>query len=944
MIKNTWQNSHTFLRKALYFIALAVLFSVSLLALPRATQATDFNYTFDIKKNNQSVLRKTTSGNVVVGINMNSDKNLSNIRFYVDGKLKATRANIVNTGFREFYTWNTKEETNGEHTVSIKAVKTNGSEFDVWTTSGNTSSKLTINNGANGGTGSSGGGSGSASGSGSSGSATATAAESNAQVTAKPKLTVEPGPMDGVAGSKSGTVNGDKVTGGIVFKVQFKRPKTENYDLKTMHVDITKDGQSRITMYKSNDKSIEVAEEGNFKIYTFRRYYITLNKPNGANTWVASFQPNVPTPAGDTQSDPLILNIDNPDSTAEQTCRDLKTEVNTLFNTMTARVDKVQAEVEGVNTRINTKYTELNLATSNPIPDYEAKKARNTQLSSDVNTKQTEAEALKLTCARGSAVEDAGAQVVAFKTKYEEAKGAMSVYRAATLDLLGELRTRLPDNSGGGDDDDVVIPAGFVKYNTPCYSFAARRGFTTGDPTTQLKGPCNKEVTFSKTQSDGLGLSGQISPRPWPLTNGTLAQNVEQVKSVAVANGGEIVDERSFTLDGRNAVRFVSRFTTAAGTEDVLHVLVEAPYKIDGVDVGGYEIYIGSYSHTGSANNVRLGNFVKDATDKALATWRWKDDNNGGGNGGGNTNTPVPGSNATKVACVDNLTDGARVQTVYIKVAGAEKGIDDPTRVGGKDYTSTRDFVKRSTARMNREVIESADSQGGFRQFRFATESNCEVNIQQITIEPAEANLSFGQMLPVLVNKYGLSSFDKTYLVYLDHTIENLNGITCGIATSFFTDPTKFRANKENPDPAINSYNNGSVGIGVFPRNSRNALANASRECWVPFAATGNTKPSDVQLHELMHTLGAVQASAPNGTNNGHCSDGKDNMCYDDQKPGDPPVNLRNNVCTQPRANFLLDCRADDYFNINPSPGSYLTTHWNTANSKWFTASRGNAQ
>ena len=79
----------------------------------------------------------------------------------------------------------------------------------------------------------------------------------------------------------------------------------------------------------------------------------------------------------------------------------------------------------------------------------------------------------------------------------------------------------------------------------------------------------------------------------------------------------------------------------------------------------------------------------------------------------------------------------------------------------------------------------------------------------------------------------------------------------------------------------------------------------------------------DVMLHEAGHNMGAVQASAPRTSGNGHCTDGQDIMCYADGGP-----NAYNpNVC----AVEVFDCGRNDYFNPTPAAGSYLDTHWNTA-------------
>ncbi|HKE80600.1 MAG TPA: hypothetical protein VKB54_14875 [Solirubrobacteraceae bacterium] len=97
--------------------------------------------------------------------------------------------------------------------------------------------------------------------------------------------------------------------------------------------------------------------------------------------------------------------------------------------------------------------------------------------------------------------------------------------------------------------------------------------------------------------------------------------------------------------------------------------------------------------------------------------------------------------------------------------------------------------------------------------------------------------------------------------------------------------------------------------------------------------------PSDwwqptVMLHEITHNLGGVQQSAPNHTDNWHCTDGEDVMCYDDgsSQPYDP------NVCARGSGAIpqTYDCGHNDYFNPDPAPGTYLATHWNVYRSAFL--------
>jgi hypothetical protein len=91
---------------------------------------------------------------------------------------------------------------------------------------------------------------------------------------------------------------------------------------------------------------------------------------------------------------------------------------------------------------------------------------------------------------------------------------------------------------------------------------------------------------------------------------------------------------------------------------------------------------------------------------------------------------------------------------------------------------------------------------------------------------------------------------------------------------------------------------------------------------------------ADQVLHEVLHTLGAVQPSAPHFSGGAHCYQLYDVMCYT-PKDGTLDVFLRDCELSReaPNPGKPLDCGGDDYFNASPAPGSYLAAHWNVYNS-----------
>ncbi len=118
------------------------------------------------------------------------------------------------------------------------------------------------------------------------------------------------------------------------------------------------------------------------------------------------------------------------------------------------------------------------------------------------------------------------------------------------------------------------------------------------------------------------------------------------------------------------------------------------------------------------------------------------------------------------------------------------------------------------------------------------------------------------------------------------------------------------------------------VSIDQSKTNNRNdgdhaGYARIDRACW--------GYQGSVVAHEVTHTLGAVQPSAPHATPYGHCTDEYDIMCY-----VDGPGTVTTVSCPSTGSELILDCNNDDYFHPDPQPGSWLFSNWNVADSSFL--------
>ncbi|MBA3450515.1 MAG: hypothetical protein H0T18_04815, partial [Chloroflexia bacterium] len=239
------------------------------------------------------------------------------------------------------------------------------------------------------------------------------------------------------------------------------------------------------------------------------------------------------------------------------------------------------------------------------------------------------------------------------------------------------------------------------------------------------------------------------------------------------------------------------------------------------------------------------------------------------------------GQSQSRVACVGDGVYGPRVQLVYVH---SGRGLSN-------QIAST---VRRLATEMDAIFDQSARKTGGSLHVRYVTDPNCQVNIQQLQASTAAIN-SFGTMIQAM-QAAGFDDLDRKYLMLVDANVY------CGIGT--FAGGT----GADSPSTQAHDFT---------------GYARVDLPCW----------DSGTMAHELSHNLGAVQNSAPHTSRAAHCIDEWDVMCYSDP-PDFPQVEI---VCPDETYDVtIFDCNNDDYFHTNPPAGSYLDTHWNTADSRFL--------
>jgi hypothetical protein len=280
----------------------------------------------------------------------------------------------------------------------------------------------------------------------------------------------------------------------------------------------------------------------------------------------------------------------------------------------------------------------------------------------------------------------------------------------------------------------------------------------------------------------------------------------------------------------------------------------------------------------------------------------------------------VPPATAA-VRCYGDGTTGSRVQLLYGYVAGHA---NDGARVAAT--------LRSATAARMQAVID-AQSGGKDLGIRFAFEPGCAgLSVPTVRL-PAAADKGtpeerFGVVIETL-RGLGYTRTDRKYQVILDgYTRDG----TCGLGELAATLDQQHPANLHDGVPTLGARTDLPSTVGApepveVPRYSvvfRSTFGPRGPSCW----ELGQSHAS-VEVHELFHTLGAVQLSAPHSDGGGHCTDTPSVMCA--TRGGKPAVR----ACAS-RPVEVLDCGMDDYWNPAPPSGSYLAGADNIATSVFF--------
>lgn len=256
-------------------------------------------------------------------------------------------------------------------------------------------------------------------------------------------------------------------------------------------------------------------------------------------------------------------------------------------------------------------------------------------------------------------------------------------------------------------------------------------------------------------------------------------------------------------------------------------------------------------------------------------------------------------------------SSGHRVKIAYAETYTKWKSQDPYMTIA--DREAIRNAVLRMNWKIKNESLRSSDGETALRM-RVDCDGLGQINVSEFVVFSYpynDPNSVFAEASQVLGAPSGANAIK--HLIFFDGPGPvDINGNT---ASGF----------GEGGSDSLKSSSDGSGG-------NYNRITTASAVIYNPaWPDPMGYWDSHVTLHELFHTMGAVNFSAPFATGARHCTDGIDVMCYPDASPEGPTY-------TESRCPFPgygspigtpLDCEYNTYFDVDEESKEWLNTNWN---------------
>ena len=234
-----------------------------------------------------------------------------------------------------------------------------------------------------------------------------------------------------------------------------------------------------------------------------------------------------------------------------------------------------------------------------------------------------------------------------------------------------------------------------------------------------------------------------------------------------------------------------------------------------------------------------------------------------------------------------------------------------PSDTAGPDVATARRAIRDTIAIADHNLDDQSTSIG--QHYRFWCKRDRGVTINVVAMAPIGKDGTY--TFTDVANALGAAGFKDPKFVY--------SAFVANIDCCYPYGGQGSLAVDDQPDPASNANN------AAFTRYSMIRFD----------AGLSTTSLALAFQHEVGHNLGAVQDSAPHTSGAFHCYETYDVMCYNDGGPYFVGGGQLVSVCGDPSTSglYAFDCGGDDYYNVAPAANTYLSDHWNVANSRWLT-------